>query len=83
MEEESDYMSRAEINKAARLVKARNTLKVVWVAYRDSSDYIDESDRDVRVALEVALDEIDLALLRLDNVNLSFELRDGNENDSQ
>lgn len=68
---------------AERLVSARETLKVVWMAYRDSSDYIDVYDGDVRVALEVALDEIDLALLRLPDVSIVFEYRDGNENDSQ
>ena len=57
-------MSRAEINEAERLVTARQTLKVVWVAYRDNSDNINAYDGDVRIALEVALDEIDLALLR-------------------
>ena len=66
-----------------RLVSARGTLRGVWVAYRDEHDYIDAYDVDVRKALEVALDEIDLALLRLDDVDIRFEYRDGNENDSQ
>ena len=76
-------MSKQEISEAERLVQARNTLKIVWTAYRDSNDWIDLYDADVQVALEVALDEIDVALLRLDNVQLDFEYRDGNENDSQ
>ncbi len=83
MEEESDYMSNSKQTEAERLVAARQTLKVVWVAYRDSNDYIDLADSSVQVALEVALDEIDIALLRMDDVDLSFELNDGNENDSQ
>ena len=68
---------------AERLVAARQTLKIVWVAYRDETPHINVDDREVRLALEVALDEIDLALLALDDVNLSFELTDGNENGSQ
>ena len=70
-------------NEAVRLCQARETLKVVWVAYRDHREYIDAYDGDVREALEVALDEIDLALLRLPDVDIVFEYRDGNENDSQ
>ena len=76
-------MSNSKETEAERLVAARNTLKIVWVAYRDASDYIDLADSSVQTALEVALDEIDLALLRMDDVDLSFELTDGNENDSQ
>ena len=78
-------MNEVENNEAKRLVAARQTLKVVWVAYRDDKTWIDLHDRDVRIALEVALDEIDLALLRLEGVTVSFdfEYRDGNENDSQ
>ena len=73
MEEESDYMSNSKETEAERLVAARNTLKVVWVAYRDNSDYIDCHDSSVQVALEVALDEIDIALLRMDDVALTFK----------
>ena len=76
-------MSEKIQTEAERLVSARETLKVVWVAYRDHREYIDAYDVDVRVALEVALDEIDLALLRLDDVDITFEYRPGNENDSQ
>ena len=65
------------MTEAERLVAARNTLKVVWSAYRADSDYIDETDRDVRIAREVALDEIDLALLRMDDVDLTFKLEEG------
>ncbi len=64
---------------ADRLVAARNTLKVVWVAYRDSTDYIDIDDREVRRALEVALDEIDIHLLSMPELNLTFEYREGDE----
>ena len=76
-------MSEQIQTEAERLVSARETLKVVWVAYREHRDYIDAYDVDVRVALEVALDEIDLALLRLPDVSIVFEYRPGNENDSQ
>ena len=68
---------------AVRLCGARETLKIVWAAYRSGGDWIDKYDDEVQAALEVALDEIDLALLRLDNVDLTFEYRDDNENDSQ
>ena len=61
---------------ADRLVAARNTLKVVWVAYRDRTDYIDIDDTLVRIALEVALDEIDLRLLQMDDLTLTFEYRE-------
>ncbi len=61
---------------ADRLVAARNTLKVVWLAYRDSNDYIDIDDTLVRTALEVALDEIDLRLLQMDDLTLTFEYRE-------
>ena len=76
-------MSEKIQTEAERLVSARETLKVVWMAYRDRSDYIDVYDVDVRMALEVALDEIDIALLRLPDVSIVFEYRPGNENDSQ
>ncbi len=76
-------MIERENTEATRLVYARNTLKIVWAAYRDNIGYVAYRDIDVRVALEVALDEIDLALLRLDDVDLTFDYRDGNENDSQ
>ena len=68
-------MREKENTEARRLVTARETLKVVWVAYRDHREYIDACDGDVCVALEVALDEIDIALLRLDNVDIRFEYR--------
>ncbi len=61
---------------AERLVAARNTLKVVWVAYRDQTDYIDIDDTLVQTALEVALDEIDLRLLQMDDLTLTFEYRE-------
>ena len=66
-------MSNSKETEAERLVAARNILKVVWVAYRDESDYIDEKDSSVQVALEVALDEIDLTLLRMDDVDFTFK----------
>ena len=75
-------MREKENIEARRLVSARETLKVVWVAYREHREYIDAYDVDVRVALEVALDEIDCALLRLPDVSIVFEYRDGNENES-
>ena len=61
---------------ADRLVAARNTLKVVWIAYRDQTDYIDIEDTLVQTALEVALDEIDLRLLQMDDLTLTFEYRE-------
>ena len=77
-------MSKRQITEAERLVTARDTLKVVWVAYvnRTLSGILRLDEAEICVALEVALDELDLALLRLD-AELSFELTDGNENDSQ
>ena len=76
-------MSEQIQTEAERLVSARETLKVVWIAYRDDNMTIPLVGDDVRVALEVALDEIDLALLRLPDVSIVFEYRPGNENDSQ
>ena len=70
-------------DKARRLVSAHETLKVVWTAYRDGNDYIEVYDGTVREALEVALDEIDCALLRLPDVSIVFEYRTDNENGSQ
>ncbi len=72
-------MSNSKETEADRLVAARNTLKIVWVAYRDASDYIDIDDTLVQTALEVALDEIDLHLLSMPDLNLTFEYREGDD----
>ena len=79
-------MNKREVSEAKRLVDARNTLRVAWSAYDDPRNLavlIGLDTTDVKTALEVALDEIDLALLRCDNVTLDFEHRGDNENDSQ
>ena len=75
-------MNESEITEVERLAAARDTLKRVWVTYNDTIVERYLRNDDVRVALEIALDEIDLTLLALD-AELSFELTDGNENDSQ
>ena len=57
-----------------RLLRARNTLKVVWSAYRADRDTVEARDTDVIDAIETALDQIDLALLHNTDAEISFTL---------
>ena len=57
-----------------RLLRARNTLKIVWDAYRADHDSVNAKDTDVITAIETALDMIDLALLHHTDAEITFTL---------
>ena len=57
-----------------RLLRARNTLKVIWTAYPVSLTPTGSRDTDVIDAIQTALDQIDLALLHNTDIELNFEL---------
>ena len=63
--------SRSEIE---RLLRARQTLKLVWNTYHTDHAVGDAHDTDVQYALEVALDQIDLALLHNTDAEITFTL---------
>ena len=55
-----------------RLLQARNTLKVVWTAYRRDRNL--GRDTDIIEAVELSLDLIDLKLLHNTDAEISFTL---------